>query len=687
MYKTLSKLTLIVIGMVTAGHVVAANHEGEDIVPVFLEPGNQQLGDPAPLMTNVAGRRRASLNGDWNIIVDEHKMGASGFFRNYAGVPRSQTGMELIEYSFDDRRQITVPGDWNTQDLHLFRYRGVVWYQRNVTLDKKPGERYFLHFDGINYKADVYVNGTKLATHKGGYTAFNVEATNALEDGDNFVVVRVDGYLDDTTIPTLRTSDFFKYSGITRDVNLVTVVDTFIRQYHVYLDDLDQRYVKAWVQLDGPNRAYQDVALTIPEAGVERKSKTNSDGIVEFAFRANLELWAPEQPKLYDVKVSTSSASISDRIGFRSIEVAGAKILLNGEPVFLRGISMHDESYLKSGVAFDESDARAQLGLIKELNGNFVRLAHYPHNEHTVRMADKLGLMVWSEIPIVSLIDWDNPETLAIAKQQISDNVQRDLNRASVVMWSVANETKPQSPERLAFLAELAKEARAIDHSRRPIAAALVGDVTQEFEEVTKRLVVEMLNDPEIDDVETSTQLKAMADQLIGDDIDDVLNGTIEIVLRDQLGSIVDIIGYNEYFGWYPSAFLSRKLPVDEGTTRRTMFRIMKDIRFVNVFGKPIVISEFGAGAKKGYDSPHGDSSIWTEAYQDQVYKHQINMLDRNEMVQGMSPWILKDFRSAIRQLNGIQENYNRKGVVSERGEKKRAFFTLRDFYLQKARE
>lgn len=114
----------------------------------------------------------------------------------------------------------------------------------------------------------------------------------------------------------------------------------------------------------------------------------------------------------------------------------------------------------------------------------------------------------------------------------------------------------------------------------------------------------------------------------------------------------------------------------------------MNDIRFVNVFGKPIIISEFGAGAKKGYVSPHGDGSIWTEAYQARVYEHQLDMLDRNDAVQGgMSPWILKDFRSALRQLNGIQENYNRKGIVSEKDEKKQAFYVLRDYYQRKAEE
>lgn len=644
------------------------------------------LPAPPPLITNAAKRSSQSLNGKWNIVVDEHGWGDKGMFgvTYYDPTPLDDTGLQLREHSFNERRQLQVPGDWNTQDDTLFRYRGVVWYQRTFDVDKSKKQRYFLHFDGVNYFANVYLNGKPLTTHKGGYTAFNAEATEALQDGENFLVVRVNGKLDDSTVPTLSTSDFFKYSGITRDVNLVTVPKTFVSQYHVYLDDMESGTVKGWVQLDGPKAANSKVRVAIAEAGVKVTAKTDSNGKAQFSFEADLDLWSPENPKLYDVSISSRRSSVTDQIGFRSIETRGKQIFLNGEAVYFRGISLHDESFLKAGVAYDRADAEAQLGLIKELNGNFVRLAHYPHNEHIVRAADELGLMVWSEIPIVSLIDWDNPETLEIAQAQITDNVGRDLNRAAVVMWSVANETQPQSAARLAFLKTLAETARSLDDSNRPLAAALIGDSSKEFDEVTKRLVAEMLRDPEISNKATRATLQDMADELFDGDVDSILNSEIEIMLADDLGSIVDIVGYNEYFGWYYSASLHRSLPVDEATVRRTMFKIMKDIRFRNVFDKPILISEFGAGAKKGYVSPHGPEKIWSEEYQAKVYRHQVDMLERSEFVQGMSPWILKDFRSAARELNYIQEIYNRKGLVSEKGEKKKAFSVLQGFYKTK---
>lgn len=661
----------------------AADSQGNESLLDSWMGNKVEMAEPASLMTNVAGRNARSLNGNWNIVVDEHDAGRSSFLGGpYFRANEPVGDYELREFSFDERRQLSVPGDWNSQDDRLFRYRGIVWYARNVDLEKKDGERYFLHFDGTNYDAEVYVNGKPIGKHTGGYVAFNVDATEALENGPNHVVVRINAELDDTTVPTLKTSDFFKYGGITRDVNLITVPDTFISNYSLSLEDHQTGEVSGWVQLDGPDAANQRVTVRIAEAGVRVRARSDENGLAQITFRKKLNLWSPDNPNLYDVSISAGDAAVTDRIGFRTIARDGKKILLNGEQVFLRGISMHDESYLKSGVAFDEADARAQLGLIKEMNGNFVRLAHYPHNEHAVRIADELGLMVWSEIPIVSIIDWDNPETLEIAQNQVRDNIRRDRNRASIVMWSIANETMPQSEPRLNFLRALAETVREEDGDARLIAAALVGDIRHEFMEVSKRLAADMLLSDEVDE-SVKPELRAMLTALGVDDPRSVQDKEVEVMLRDPLGDIVDVIGYNEYFGWYYSSFLGGQFPVDEGTVRDFMFPLMKDIRFRNVFDKPIIISEFGGGAKYGMRSDQ--TVLWSEEYQEKIYQYQVDMLARSEFVQGMSPWILKDFRSALRNLNGIQDIYNRKGVVSEKGEKKLAFYVLQEHYGERA--
>jgi len=676
---------LLPVGSVQAS---GAKDEKEDAIMAFFRGDPDiEFAEPAPLLTNVYDREISSLNGNWEVVIDEPGMSwnyiTAGDFVTDQHQPVS--GMELIERSFDKSRQLKVPGDWNSQDPTLDRYRGKVVYHKSLPLDKDSDQRYFLHFGGANYMTDLFVNGQHVGRHEGGYTAFNFEVTDTLRDGDNTIIVRVDAFLDDSSIPTMRTSDFWKYGGITRDVHLVSLPETHVSQYHVYLADRERGEIRGWVQLDGDS-ANESVTLTIPEAGIELQGKTDKSGRVEFVATADLDLWSPASPTLYDVTIAADDSQVSDRIGFRSIETDGLKILLNGEAIKLHGISMHEETVLRTGVANTRADAEAQFALIKEMGANFVRLSHYPHNEHTVKLADELGLMLWSEVPIVSLIDWTNGHTLKVARAQIADNVNRDLNRASIIMWSVANETFPKSEPRLDFLKALRATAKSLDKSDRLIAAALIGNPREEFTEVIKHLIEVMLTRSELGLVDKAK----VGGMLLALKAKDTLEGVessdeITVMIDDPLGEVVDIVGYNEYFGWYYSGLIAKELGVDTLAVREALFAIMPDVRFENSFGKPMIISEFGAGAKKGLYSDK--ATIWSEEYQAKVYKEQFNMLEKSEYVQGMSPWILKDFRSHLRELNGIQGTYNRKGVVSETGEKKKAFFVMQDYYRKSAEE
>ena len=170
-----------------------------------------------------------------------------------------------------------------------------------------------------------------------------------------------------------------------------------------------------------------------PELGIKTRVRTDANGRATFEASArNLTLWSPAQPRLYSMELSTPQDRITDRVGFRTIAVRGTEILLNGNPVFLRGVSLHEENPLRGGRAWSEEDARLLLGWAKELGCNFVRLAHYPHNEHMARVADELGLMLWEEVPVYWTIQWENPATLANATAQLTDLIQRDRNRASV---------------------------------------------------------------------------------------------------------------------------------------------------------------------------------------------------------------------------------------------------------------
>ena len=578
---------------------------------------------PAGLITNIGGRQRISLNGRWQIIIDPYETGyydyryeprSDGYFLN--AKPRDPG--DLVEYDFDSSQQLNVPGDWNSQDDRLLFYEGTIWYKKSFDYQTKPGTRVFVHCGAANYLADVYLNGRKLGRHEGGFTPFDFEITGLVHEKDNFLVFKVDDKRRRDAVPTLNT-DWWNYGGLTRDVTLVEVPDTFVEDYFLQLKKGSMDEVAGWVKVNG-GHGRQQVIVEIPEAHATQTVTTDDKGYAAIGFRAQLQLWSPDNPRLYRVTLSMAGTSLADRIGFRTVETKGADILLNGRPVFLRGISIHGESPLRGGRAFGEDDARQLLTWAKELGCNFVRLAHYPHDEQMTRLADEMGIMVWSEIPVYWTVLWDNAATFENARNQLTENITRDRNRASIILWSVANET-PVGAARTAFLKGLIDQARALDPTRLLTAA----------------------NERRYADATTQ-------------------------IVDDPLGEYLDVLGCNEYVGWYDGPpekadGLTWKVPSN----------------------KPLVISEFGGDARFGL---HGDKHTrWTEEYQQDVYEHQIAMLKKIPSLRGMSPWILTDFRSPRRPLPGIQDFYNRKGLISNRGERKAAFFVLQRFYRELAQK
>jgi len=561
------------------------------------------------LIANVSGRTTISLNGAWRAIVDPFDNGKSSFFRNEK--PKNKS--ERVEYSFDASPVLNVPGDWNTQRESLMFFEGPVWYRREFNYRKQAGKRVFVYFGAVNYESIVYLNGEKLGEHEGGFTAFNFEATSVLREGENFLIVEVRNMRRADAVPALK-FDWWNYGGITRDVMLVEVPAVFVQDYSVQLARGSQTEVAGWVQLNGA-QATQKIMVEIPEAGVRETLSSDGMGRASFHFPAKLELWSPTHPKLFDVVVKSGDDVVHDQIGFRTIEVQGANILLNGKPIFLRGISMHEEAPFREGRAFSPEDAQTLLGWVKELGCNFVRFAHYPHNENEVRLADRMGLLVWSEIPVYWDIDWSNPATLANAETQLRDEIARDHNRAAVILWSLSNET-PVKPERLVFLEQLAQDARELDSTR---------------------LITSAMN--HVDD--TSADMRTIS---------------------DPLGEVLDVLSINEYLGWY----WGRVEDADK-------------MQWKSTWNKPLIVSEFGGGAVYGR---HGDADeIWTEEYQDNLYQHQLGMIERMPTLAGLTPWVLMDFRSPTRMLPGVQDYHNRKGLVSNRGQRKMAFYTLQKFY------
>ena len=572
----------------------------------------------SPQIINVEARQTISLNGHWKTIVDPFENG----YYDYRRMPMKSGGYgddkeytdktKLQEYDFSTDKTLTVPGDWNTQRLELYYYEGTVWYRNRFNYEMKNDKRVFLHFGAVNYEAIVFLNGKEIGQHIGGFTPFNFEVTNALKNGENSLVVKVDNKRKLEAVPTINT-DWWNYGGITREVTLIETPATFVRDYYVQLKKSDKNLIQGWIQLDGKQLA-KSLKLEIPELKIVQQLMPDANGYAAFEIKAKPLLWSPENPKLYKVNITVDNETLTDEIGFRTIETKGAQILLNGKPVFLRGICIHEEAAFSNSRAYSKEQDITLLQWARDMGCNFVRLAHYPHNEQMVRQAERMGLMVWSEIPVYWTIQWGNEATYANAENQLTDNITRDKNRANIIIWSIANET-PHGAARLSFLTRLAEKTRQLDPIR------LVG-AAMEKEELSAGLMT----------------------------------------VNDELTQIMDVLSFNEYVGWY------------DGTPEKC-----DRVNWTFSVQKPVIITEFGGGALYGL---RGDvTERFTEDYQEDLYIRSVNMFKRIPGLAGTTPWILKDFRSPRRQLRNIQDDFNRKGLISDKGQKKKAFFVMKKWY------
>ena len=592
---------------------------------------------PDALLHNAYLRPAVSLNGQWHYLVDPYETGYRNHrrwepfdeFANdkasaapYWANAKKTAPSQRIEYDFDRAPTLQVPGDWNHQQAELLYYEGTLWYERDFTFRPQPGQRYFLYFGAVSYRADVYLNGQKVGYHEGGYDPFNFEITDWLNAGNNEVVVRVDNRRSADRVPGL-TTDWWNYGGITREVKIVAVPNRYIQDYLLQLDPAAPSVARGYVQLSEAT-AGQTVTVAIPEAQLSRSFTTDEAGRAVITLPAEaLKRWYPQRPKLYAVRLQSGADTLLDQIGFRTIETVGQDILLNGQPIFLRGISVHEEHPTRQGRAYSRADMALLFGWARELNCNMLRLAHYPHNEHAPRLADELGLLLWEEVPVYWGINYTEPATYAQAEGQLKSLISRDKNRASVIVWSVANETPREDPARLSFLQAMASTVRSLDTTR------LVSAALDRTEDQAAKLVT----------------------------------------ITDPFAAQADLVSVNEYIGWY-------------GSTPERIPQMRWDL---SAHDKPFFISEFGAGALYNYRGPREE--IWTEDYQAWMYAETLQMLDQIPSLRGMTPWVLVDFRSPRRNLSGIQDGWNRKGLISPGGFKKEAFYLLQDYYAQKAIE
>jgi beta-glucuronidase len=583
-----------------------------------------EMMSTAPIL-HLKQREKVSLDGPWRYIIDPFDAGRRGdnarrtFWKNF----KEGIDAPLVEYDWDESPIMNLPSDWNSHAPELLWYNGPIYFRRTFTAQRNADVRQFITCEAVNYSATLWLNAKKIGTHAGGFTPFSIDVTDMLLDGENALTICADSRHPAEAVPTDYT-DWQNYGGVTRSVWLVSVPQTFVSDWFVRLEG---NVIVADVTLTGPQAARQPVTVSLP--GLTLSGITDPDGRIKLArVRPNrLKLWSPEAPILHTVEVSALGQRLTDQIGLRTIATRGTTLLFNGKPLFLRGTSMHEEPIGPVGTRrMQQADARALLTEAKALGCNFVRLAHYPHSEVTLRVADELGLIVWSEIPVYwEGIAYDSPNTLALANAMLGDMIRRDRNRCSIGIWSVANET-PIIASRTRFLRSLIASARSLDKTRL-ITAALNKNV----------------------------------------DVGGAIDGQSVFSVEDELGADLDILSVNQYEAWYSS-----RNPAQ-----------LSQVSFTTAYDKPIMFSEFGADALAG---KRGDrTQRWTEDYQAWLYEETFKLIDRTPGCVGLSPWVFKDFRSPRRWHGKYQQFWNRKGVISETGVRKLAFTALQTYYARKA--
>jgi beta-glucuronidase len=572
---------------------------------------------------DTATRTRIDLSGIWQAVFDweDKGIGEKWFENPPAG------------------RDIAVPASWNDQyqDWAVHNHVGTVWYYRDLYVpeDWHGGKNLFLRVGSAMYHATVWVNGRLMCEHEGGYMPFECEISSALNrQGRNLLVVRVNNTLSDKTCPqgNLDPSlggfaawrvgnfpnvhyDFFHYGGIHRPVVLHSTNKT-------YIDDIT---VKTTISGASGTIRFETV---VSGKGAEKLEVTVEGQTVETALSGQTAsgsvviedcvFWCPETPRLYDTRFRLygKGGKLLDEytlpVGVRTVEVSGKSILLNGKPVYLKGFGKHEDLHV-IGKGLNLPWLVKDFSIMKWINANSFRTSHYPYAEEVMQMADRWGFLVIDESSANSLsfAVKDMSKTLAVHRREIRELYQRDKNHPCVIMWSVSNESETNKDESVPYFKVIRDDLRKLDDTRPITIVVCVGQ-----------------------------------------------HG-------EKTAHMFDVVCYNQYPGWYSYYGRIEKVAANVHEHVRSTYEL---------FGKPIIYTEFGADAICGM---HADiPEMWTEEYQKEIIRVIIEELRKSDCVVGEHVWNFADFKTGQHTHRIV---YNHKGVFTRDRKPKIAAHYLRD--------
>lgn len=558
---------------------------------------------------------------------------------------------------FSDREslEISLPHCWGWDEAQVSKdyYRGPGWYRRGLDLQRKQGKRYFLRFEAAGSVADVFLNGDKLGQHRGAFSAFCHEITEALgPDGKNVLAVRVSNAPEPDIAPLA--GDFCMFGGLYRPVHLlvtdevcftpvdhaspgVTWLQSAVSDEEAVID------VTAYVSNGGkaPERRTLTVKLCDAKGRVvaqEAREVHVEPGITP-PYRLQLKVTKPrlwrgrDDPYLYKAVAELTHKNevldaIEQRLGLRSFHVDPDKgFFLNGKPYPIRGVCRHQDVWNK-GWALTRADHKRDLALILEMGANTVRCAHYQHSDEFYSLCDEAGVLVWAEIPLVLFVT-PGPAFAETTRAQLIDLIRQNANHSSIFVWGLFNELQPTTADTHRLLQDLQIVAHGEDPTRPTIGA-------QDSNVWGGGKVVPRPTDPEL------------------------------FLKRPELAKIPDLIGWNLYPGWY---FGSTE---DAGP-------MFDQVRHTSRSGG-ICISEYGAGAnpfqhEENCRQPQDTTGQWhPEEWQNVVHEKALAAIQERPFIWGSFIWNMFDFVSAGRIEGGVMCRNDKGLVTSDRSLKKDAF-------------
>ncbi len=546
---------------------------------------------------------------------------------------------------------INLPHTWNDKDAfddeQGYR-RGFGYYKKQVFLSiEQKNKSHYLKFNAVNQEAFVYVNGQLAGNHKGGYTAFSFDITKFLNyESYNLIEVTVDN-THNINIPPLD-ADFTFYGGIYRDVELISLPkqhislkdfasDGFYVDYYNVSDEKAGVEVTVLVDNFDFTKASNELQLTITDAnGIllqtkSKKFKIHSNSFVKLKFKfpeiSSPSLWSPENPYLYNLNIvlTDSKGNILDEkssnVAFRWVSVEPNKgLFLNGEPCKMIGVNRHQD-YEGFGNAVPMTLQENDIHLIKEMGANVIRFAHYPHSKELYKLCDELGLLVWSEIPIVNKVT-NTPEFFETSMKMQEEHLKQYYNFPSVVMFGYMNEI---------FL-RLAFDNKSSEKEKE-VAKVYTYELAKQLETLTREMA--------------PNRLTVMA-----------LHGN-ELYNETKIADLSMLVGWNLYFGWYNGQIPDLGVFLDD-----------QHKRFPN---RTIMVSEYGPGADVNVSSTSPKKYDYTEEYQLILHNSYYEQVTSRDFVAGMTAWNFADFGSEFR--GETIPHVNQKGLVQYNREPKEVYY------------